>query len=139
MDDEGVEDGEGDDGPDPQEDLADDQVGLEDVGVGDKHVLDGLPAAGLLGDVGRTLYRCRGVGGGGGVAGVREDDLVLEAERDVEEHPAQEGEADADAGVHEGVDPLEVGGLVDGDVAVDRHEDDDVDTARHEAVDERHL
>ena len=34
----------------------------------------------------------------------------------------------------EGVDALKVGGLVDGDVAVHRHADDDVHRRRHEGV-----
>ena len=57
----------------------------------------------------------------------------------MEEDAGEEAEADVDGGVLEGVDPLEVGGLVDGDVTVDRHEDDDVDRAGHERVDQRHL
>ena len=45
----------------------------------------------------------------------------------MKEDTADEGEADAKPGVLQGVDPLEVRRLVDRDVAVDRHEDDDVD------------
>ena len=32
---------------------------------------------------------------------------------------------------------LKVSGLVDGDISVDRHTDDDVNTASHEGVDQR--
>ena len=58
----------------------------------------------------------------------------MEAERHVERDAGQEAQADVDPGVLEGVDPLEVGGLVDGDVPVDCHAYDDVHTARHEGV-----
>ena len=47
---------------------------------------------------------------------------------------ADEGDEHDDVGVLEGVDALEVGGLVDGDVAVHRHADDDVHRRRHERV-----
>ena len=57
----------------------------------------------------------------------------------MEQDAGQEAEGDVDPGVLEGVDPLEVGGLVDGDVTVDGHADDDVDAARHERVDQGKL
>ena len=57
----------------------------------------------------------------------------------MEEDAADEGEADAQPGVLQRVDPLEVRRLVDGDVPVDRHEDDDVHRAGHERVDQGHL
>ena len=57
----------------------------------------------------------------------------------MKEDTADEGEADAKPGVLQGVDPLEVRRLVDGDVPVDRHEDDDVHRAGHEGVDQGHL
>ena len=44
-----------------------------------------------------------------------------------------------DFGVLGSVKSLEVSRLVDGDVSVDCHEDDDVDRARHERVDQRQL
>ena len=37
------------------------------------------------------------------------------------------------------VNPLELGRLVDGDVSVDRHADDDIHGAGHERVDHRDL
>ena len=55
----------------------------------------------------------------------------------MQEDAGQEGEADVDLGILESVQPLEVGGSVDGDVPVDGHADDDVDRAGHEGVDER--
>ena len=51
----------------------------------------------------------------------------------------EEGEADVDGGVLEGVDPLEVRGSVDRDVTVDRHADDDVHAGSHEGVYQRHF
>ena len=44
-----------------------------------------------------------------------------------------------DDGIPESVNPLEVSWLVDGDVSVDGHTDDDVDTAGHKRVDQRNL
>ena len=44
-----------------------------------------------------------------------------------------------DLGVLGSVESLEVCGLVDGNVSVDCHEDDDVHRARHERVDQRQL
>ena len=44
-----------------------------------------------------------------------------------------------DFGVLGSVKSLEVCGLVDGNVSVDCHEDDDVDGARHERVNQRQL
>ena len=128
MDDQGVQDGKHHDGPDPQEDLRDHQVGLEHIGVRYVNVLYGLP----------STFSCIDQAGGVG-AEAPEDHLVLEAEGDVEEDAAEEGEADAQPGVLQRVDPLEVRRLVDGDVPVDRHEDDDVDRAGHEGVDQGHL
>ena len=63
-------------------------------------------------------------------------DGVLKTERNVEKDTGQEGESDVDLGVLGGVQALEVGWFVDGDVPVDGHEDDDVDGAGHEGVDE---
>ena len=54
----------------------------------------------------------------------------------MKEDAAEEGETDTQPGVLQRVDPLEVRRLVDGDVPVDRHEDDDVDRAGHEGVDQ---
>ena len=54
----------------------------------------------------------------------------------MEKDTGQEGESDVDLGVLGGVQALEVGRFVDGDVPVDGHEDDDVDGARHEGVDQ---
>ena len=44
-----------------------------------------------------------------------------------------------DFGILGSVKSLEVCGLVDGNVSVDCHEDDDVDRAGHEGVDQGHL
>ena len=63
-------------------------------------------------------------------------DGVLKTERNVEKDTGQEGESDVDLGVLGGVQALEVGRFVDGDVPVDGHEDDDVDGAGHEGVDD---
>ena len=138
MDDQGVQDGQDHDGTDPEEDLGHHQVGLEHVGVRYLNVLYGLPATLLK----ASLVDSHAVAGGGIVeleAGDPGDHLVLEAEGNMEENPTEEGETDAEPGVLQRVDPLEVGRLVDGDVTVDRHEDDDVDRAGHERVDQRHL
>ena len=129
--DQGVQDGKDHDGADPQEDLRDHQVGLEHIGVRYVNVLYGLPS---------TFGHIAGHGQAGGVqAGAPEDHLVLEAEGDVKEDAANEGETDAQPGILQGVDPLEVRRFVDGDVPVDRHEDDDVHRAGHERVDQGHL
>ena len=66
-------------------------------------------------------------------------DGVLKTERNVEKDTGQEGESDVDLGVLGGVQALEVGRFVDGDVPVDGHEDDDVDGAGHEGVDDGHF
>ena len=55
----------------------------------------------------------------------------------MEEDANDEGEADADPGVLQCVDPLEAQRLVDGDELVDRQADDDVNRADHEHIDQR--
>ena len=55
----------------------------------------------------------------------------------MEEDAADDGEADAELGVLQCVDPLEDQRLVDGDELVDRHADDDVNRANHEHIDQR--
>ena len=55
----------------------------------------------------------------------------------MEEDAADDGEADAEPGVLQCVDPLEGQWLVDGDELVDRHADDDVNRANHEHIDQR--
>ena len=55
----------------------------------------------------------------------------------MEEDANDEGEADADPGVLQCVDPLEAQWLVDGDELVDRHADDDVNRTNHEHIDQR--
>ena len=66
-------------------------------------------------------------------------DFVFKTERNVEKDSGKERESDVDLGVLGGVQTLKVGWFVDGDVSVDGHEDDDIDGAGHEGVDDGHL
>ena len=66
-------------------------------------------------------------------------DFVFKTERNVEKDSGKERESDVDLGVLWGVKPLEVSRFVDRDVSVDSHEDDDIDGAGHEGVDDGHL
>ena len=63
-------------------------------------------------------------------------DFVFKTERNVESDSGKERESDVDLGVLGGVQTLKVGWFVDGDVSVDGHEDDDIDGAGHEGVDD---
>jgi hypothetical protein len=82
----------------------------------------------------RVLHRLPPTYGSGVGAGSGEDHLVFEAGRDVEQDSTEEGQADAQVRVPQGVNPLEDVGLVDGDVTIYCHQDDDVDRAGHEAI-----
>ncbi len=119
-DDEHVEDGEGDDGAEAEERLARPQVHpVERVG---RHAGVGLrlERVALLLALRLLPFAVR-------------HHVVLEGERDVEEGAAHEGAEDGQVGVAEGVDALELSRLVDGDVPVHRHADDDVHGRGHEA------
>ena len=63
-------------------------------------------------------------------------DLVLETEWNMKRDPREEGKSDVNLGVLGSVKSLKISWFVDWDVAVDCHEDDDVDGARHEGVDQ---
>ncbi len=64
---------------------------------------------------------------------------ILKTQRHVEHNTPEKGRRDGNPRVFMRVHPLKMGGPIDGDVAIDRHADDDVDRARHEGVDERQL
>ena len=57
----------------------------------------------------------------------------------MQDNPADKRGGNRDARVLVGVYALKLRRPIDGDVAVDRHTDDDVDRAGHEGVDERQL
>ena len=63
-------------------------------------------------------------------------DYVFKTERNVEEDSSKERECDVNLSILRSVEPLEVGWFVDGDISVDGHEDDDIDRASHERVDD---
>ena len=62
-------------------------------------------------------------------------DLVLETEWNMKRDPREEGKSDVNLGVLGSVKSLKISWFVDWDVAVDCHEDDDVDRTGHEGVD----
>ena len=68
-----------------------------------------------------------------------EDDLGPKAVGDVEKDAADEGEADAELGVLQGVDPFEGQRLEDGDELVHCHADDDEPRADSEGITQRPL
>ena len=57
----------------------------------------------------------------------------------MENDPEEERQTNRESGIFKSVQSLEVSWLVDGDVSVDCHEDDDVHRAGHEGVNERQL
>ena len=57
----------------------------------------------------------------------------------MENDPKEERQTNGESGIFKSVQSLEVSWLVDGDVSVDCHEDDDVHRAGHERVDQGHL
>ena len=65
------------------------------------------------------------------------DHLVLKAKWDVKYDPEEKWQTDGRPGIFLGMKSLKVGGFVYGDISVDRHADDDVHAAGHEAVDQR--
>ena len=109
MDDEDVEDGQGDDGAHAEEGLADPEVTLEHVVLGHQEILIRFPDA-VSGLSGGCKWRL--------VPRAGELHFILEAERNVKYYPKEEWQRDGDPGILERVQALEVGGLVNWDISV---------------------